>query len=152
MPGSLMANLAFLAEIHNFHQNSRFYYIHGHHKIYSIRYICTLFIISVLFLIFYSFMICRNRIFEFFELSDRFLFLKKTFMALYGVIALTVSLTFSLLCLYFLNDWLLVTIACIFIFGILWSLKQIAPELLSLSVSRRQTKQAMAQKCYGPST
>ena len=86
--------------------------------------------ISVLFIFFYSFMICRNRLFELFDLSDRFLFLKKTFMALYGGIAITVSLFASLLCLYFLNDWLLVTIACIFIFGILWSLKQVAPELL----------------------
>ncbi len=86
--------------------------------------------ISVLFIFFYSFMICRNRLFELFDLSDRFLFLKKTFMALYGGIAFTVSLFASILCLYFLNDWLLVTIACIFIFGILWSLKQVAPELL----------------------
>ena len=86
--------------------------------------------VSVLFLFFYSFMICRNRLFALLHLSDRFLFLKKTFMALYGVIAFTVSLFASLLCLYYLNDWLLVTIACIFIFGILWSLKQVAPELL----------------------
>ncbi len=86
--------------------------------------------ISVLFIFFYSFMICRNRLFALLHLSDRFLFLKKTFMALYGVIAFTVSLFASLLCLYYLNDWLLVTIACIFIFGILWSLKQVAPELL----------------------
>ncbi len=51
-------------------------------------------------------------------------------MALYGGISLILSLLFAILCLYFLNDWLLVTLAVVLILGILWSLKQVAPQLL----------------------
>ena len=84
----------------------------------------------ILFFSFWSFMVFRNRLFALLNLSQKFLFLKKTFMALYGGISLTLSLFFAILCLYFLNDWLLVTLACVLILGILWSLKQVAPQLL----------------------
>ena len=84
----------------------------------------------VLFISFWTFMVFRNRLFALLHLSKKFLFLKKTFMALYGGISFSISLFFSILCLYFFNDWLLVTLACILILGILWSLKQVAPQFL----------------------
>ncbi|MEE2745198.1 MAG: hypothetical protein VYD54_14895 [Bdellovibrionota bacterium] len=88
------------------------------------------FAVLVLFVSFWSFMVLRNRLFGLLHLSKKFLFLKKTFMALYGGISFSISVFLSIMCLYFFNDWLLVTLACILILGILWSLKQVAPQFL----------------------
>jgi len=62
--------------------------------------------------------------------NERFEFLAHPLKGLYGFIAFLLALGASVLCLYLLHDWVLVTLFIILFAGITWSLKHIFPRFI----------------------
>ncbi len=55
---------------------------------------------------------------------------RKPMKALYGISSAITALFFAILCLYLLNDWVLVTLTVLIVSSILWSLKQYTPKFV----------------------
>lgn len=90
-----------------------------------------------LFLSFLVFSIClwfslylKKYIFTLSVFKKRLYCLDKPLRALYGLFSAGFAIFFALLCLYLLNDWVLVTIIVLLLSSILWSLKQYAPKFI----------------------
>lgn len=74
--------------------------------------------------------IIRKKLFSLDFLTKKLAVYTKPLMALYTIIAFFTATIGGILCLYVLNDWVLVTFAILIISGILWSLKQFIPQFI----------------------
>lgn len=86
--------------------------------------------ITTLFSFLWILMYIRRKILGSRYFIKRFDMIRKPINAAYSTLAVTVSLASALICLYALNDWVLVTISILIISAALWSMKQVIPQFL----------------------
>ncbi len=70
----------------------------------------------------------RNKIFGMALFSNQLDFLRKPLLALYSLVTFVMAIISAVICLYVLNDWLLVTITIFVLMGLAWSLKNYIPQ------------------------
>ena len=86
--------------------------------------------ITTLIFLYWVLLVFRNQVFKFQIFTGKLEFIRKTLMTLYSSISMTIAFLGAIMVLYFLNDWLLLTLIVIVLLGILWSLKQYLPRYI----------------------
>jgi len=80
--------------------------------------------------IFWLQFVIKKKVFRFTLFNNKLKILRKPLNALYLIISFVIAFLGSLIILYVLNDWVLVTIFIFLVAGLLWSFKQFVPKLL----------------------
>ncbi|MCK5073196.1 MAG: hypothetical protein KAQ98_07190 [Bacteriovoracaceae bacterium] len=89
-----------------------------------------LFALTSLISIFWVLIFLRKKIFNLSVFKGPLNTALKPLKAVYSTIALIFAVSGAVLCLYLMNDWVLVTIIIVIFVGLLWSLKQFIPQFV----------------------